>query len=497
MLSTLDLTQRIPKETAKPELRTLKARLSALQQTVKEHKLPVIILFEGWSAAGKGSMISSLILTLDPRGFKTYSILPPDEAERRYPLLKRYWEKLPAYGSFSILDRSWYQDITTLAVEDKLSRQEVLRRTESIRIMERQLADDGTLILKFFLHISKKEQKDRLDKLEASKNTRWRVTSQDRRRNKHYDDYLDAYEAMLQNTTVSHAPWHIIPAHDKTTAQLMIFRTVVSSIESALAQKADQEKLVADPSAPINLSNPERLLPMPTLSQISLDKTLDPSEYDQRLKDAQQRLSQLHNKLYRQKVPLILAYEGWDAAGKGGNIKRVAAALDPRGYEVIPIAAPDKTELNHHYLWRFWRQLPKTGHIAIFDRTWYGRVMVERIEGFCTTRQWRAAYQEINEFEYELAQWGAVILKFWLHIDQDEQLRRFIDRQNTPEKQWKITEEDWRNREKWPQYQEAVDQMLQLTSTRYAPWYVIESQDKKYARIRTLELIIQTLEDVL
>ena len=211
----------------------------------------------------------------------------------------------------------------------------------------------------------------------------------------------------------------------------------------------------------------------------------------------QKKLRILHNRIYRQKIPVIIAYEGWDAAGKGGNIKRIASALDPRGYEVIPIASPKPFELSRHYLWRFYNRLPKTGHITIFDRTWYGRVMVERLEGFCSEVDWKRAYNEINEFERELTDWGAVLLKFWIHIDKDTQLARFTERQNTPEKQWKITDEDWRNREKWDLYEEAINEMIQKTSTKTAPWHIIESNDKKYARIKTLKIVTEALEDAL
>ena len=234
---------------------------------------------------------------------------------------------------------------------------------------------------------------------------------------------------------------------------------------------------------------------MPRLRDIDLKHEVADEQYRAELKDAQQRLGELHNRLYQKKMPVVLGFEGWDAAGKGGAIKRLTRALDPRGFEVVPTAAPSPVELNHQYLWRFWRALPKDGHITIFDRTWYGRVMVERIEGFARPDQWLRAYTEINQFERSLTEWGAVVLKFWLHIDPDEQLRRFTDRQQTPEKQWKITDEDWRNRDKWPQYEEAVDQMLSLTSSVDAPWIIVESNDKRYARLKVLESVITALEE--
>ena len=249
-----------------------------------------------------------------------------------------------------------------------------------------------------------------------------------------------------------------------------------------------------DLAAPI-LQNTFPLKKTPLLKEVDLKgKTLTDEEYDKKLDDLQDELSQLHYKLYRKKIPVIIAYEGWDAAGKGGNIKRITGALDPRGFEVQPIASPEPHEKARHFLWRFWTRLPRTGHIAIFDRTWYGRVMVERIEGFCSENDWQRAYNEINEFEKELTDWGAVVIKFWVQIDKRTQLKRFKERQATPEKQWKITDEDWRNREKWDKYETAIDEMIQKTSTEFAPWYVLESVDKKYARIKALEIVVEQLK---
>jgi polyphosphate kinase 2 (PPK2 family) len=262
---------------------------------------------------------------------------------------------------------------------------------------------------------------------------------------------------------------------------------LVASIDTALAGADAKQK------APL-LQNTFPLKSIPKLAEIPLDKTLTEEEYRTELDRLQKRLGELHNELYHKKIPVIIAYEGWDAAGKGGNIKRIAAALDPRGYEVHPIASPEPAEKSRHYLWRFWNRLPKDGHIAIFDRTWYGRVMVERLEGFCSENDWQRAYNEINEFEKELTDWGAVVIKFWVQIDKRTQLKRFKERQATPEKQWKITDEDWRNREKWDLYEDAIDEMIQKTSTENAPWYILESVDKKYARIKALEITVEQLK---
>ena len=342
--------------------------------------------------------------------------------------------------------------------------------------------------LKVFLHISKKEQSRRIAQLEHQKDTTWRVSKKDLWQNEHYEKCMDVFSGYLKNTNMPSAPWYIIDAKSRKWTEVQILETLTQGIEIALSNHQMAVPL---------LQNVFPLKKMPLLCDIPLDKCMEEDVYKKELKQLQQRLGELHNRLYRKKVPVIIAYEGWDAAGKGGNIKRITGALDPRGYEVHPIASPEPHEKARHYLWRFWTRLPRTGHIAIFDRTWYGRVMVERLEGFCSENDWMRAYNEINEFEKELHDWGAVIIKFWVQIDKDTQLVRFTDRQNTPEKQWKITEEDWRNRDKWDAYEGAVNEMIQKTSTTYAPWHILESVDKKYARIKALRIVIAELEKVL
>ena len=289
-----------------------------------------------------------------------------------------------------------------------------------------------------------REQKKRMEELLADENTAWRVSEEDLWQNKKHKKCSEVYQTYMEQTNQSYAPWYAIDAKSKKWAELQILERINQNIETALANSGR--------AVPI-LPNLFPLSPIPKLADVDLNKELTEEEYQEKLEKLQKRLSELHNVLYREKIPVIIAYEGWDAAGKGGNIKRIAAALDARGYEVHPIASPEPHEKNRHFLWRFWTRLPKSGHIAIFDRTWYGRVMVERLEGFCSENDWQRAYNEINEFEKELDDWGAVIVKFWVQIDKDTQLERFTLRQNTPEKRWKITDEDWRNREKWDLYQ--------------------------------------------
>ena len=467
----------------------LQQNLSELQLMIKDKKLPVIIVFEGWGASGKGSLISDTIKMLDPRFFKVYSTLPADEGERRYPLMKRFWEDTPEYGKMAIMDRSWYQELAIARLEENISEEEYLRRINEVNIFERQLTDDGCLIIKLFLHISRQEQKRRFIKLREDSSTKWRVTDIDRMRNKNYDIYYKQFDDMLERTGHNGCPWRIIDTTDKQFTRFQLFNILVSQITNAVESETEYPK-------PVDVSKMFPLKKSKKLADISMSgKQLTPTKYADELKKAQKELAKLHGKIYKRKIPVVIAFEGWDAAGKGGAIKRIGAALDPRGYEAIPVAAPDSREKMHHYLWRFWMHLPKTGHIAIFDRTWYGRVMVERIEGFTPRERCDMAYREIDEFEKELTEAGVVVIKFWIHIDKDEQLKRFTDRQNNPAKQWKITDEDWRNREKWDVYEEAIDEMIAKTSTEYAPWTVVEGNNKLYARIKILNTVIDRLSD--
>ncbi len=480
----------------KPEPEELKRRLKAAQEKLgiqqmklKERKLPVLVLIEGWGAAGKGSAIGQIIKNIDPRFFKVFSMNDPTPEEQRKPFLCRFFEKIPEAGKFTFLDSGWMDEITKGVLHGDMNEAKYAAKIDSVKRFERQLTDNGYLVVKFFFHITEKEQEARINKLLASRDTAWRVSRRDVWQNRHYEKCLEVFDRYLSDTNTPSAPWYLIDSQSKKFAELQVLETLCQGIETAL----QNDSL----SVPL-LQNTFPLKKMPKLKDVSLkNKTISDKEYKEQLQKLQKKLGQLHNRLYRKRVPVIIVYEGWDAAGKGGNIKRLTGALDPRGYEVHPIASPEPHEKSRHYLWRFWTRLPKDGHIAIFDRSWYGRVMVERLEGFCSENDWQRAYYEMNEFEQELHSWGAVILKFWVQIDKDTQLARFTERQNTPEKQWKITDEDWRNREKWDQYEVAVDEMLQKTSTTYAPWHILESVDKKYARIKALKIVIDALEKAL
>ena len=490
MLEKIDLSKKVDKKTYRRVMDEAEEKLGLLQRECKDAGIPVILVFEGMGAAGKGVQINRLIQALDPRGFDVYACDRPTEDEQMRPFLWRYWTKTPAKGRIAVFDRSWYRSVQVdrfdgLTREDKLG-----DAYQDILSFEKQLCDDGTVIMKFFLYIDKDEQKKRFKKLEGSKETSWRVTEEDWNRNKDFDRYLKMNEEMLEKTDTDYAPWVIIEAVDKDYAALKIVSTVMDRLEYELEHRRPEDEKTAQRQE----SKTRERFKNGVLSGIDLSKSLTEEEYKTRLKKLQKRLAELHSELYRLRIPVVIGFEGWDAGGKGGAIKRLTRNLDPRGYRVNPTAAPNDIEKVHHYLWRFWNSVPKAGHIAIFDRTWYGRVMVERIEGFCSEAEWRRAYQEINEMESHMANAGAVVLKFWLHIDKDEQDRRFRERQANPAKQWKITDEDWRNREKWDQYEEAVNEMLIRTSTTYAPWIVVEGNDKRYARVKVLQTVVDALE---
>ena len=498
MLETLDLDKKLSKAAYDKSFRPLRDKLRELQQRCYEAKVPVLVVFEGWDAAGKGDSIEKVVGRLDPRGYKVHPTYAPLEEERLRPFLWRFWTKIPARGEIAIFDQSWYRRVLADRVEKDVSREDVDLAWVEINQFERMLADDGTAIVKFWLHISAKEQKKRFERLEKSRYERWRVTRREWQAHKRYAKYLAAAEAMLERTGTTHAPWTVVEATDRHYRRVMVFKALADAMQRALDRRT-HEADDAKREGYTHAARPSVAVPAlreveSVLDKVDLTRKLSEKKYGLELEKYQARLHELQFACFRARVPVVITYEGSDAAGKGGNIRRVIGPLDPRGYDVIPIAAPKGDDATHHYLWRFWNRVPKAGHFAIFDRTWYGRVLVERVEGFCTDDAWRRAYQEINEFERSLANFGTVIVKFWLQVSKDEQLRRFEEREHTDYKKYKITDEDWRNREKWDQYRQAVVDMLAHTSTSYAPWTIVEANDKLWARIKTMRTIVQAIE---
>ena len=500
MLEQINLSKKMEKNVYQEKMEVLEPRLAKLQRECKSLGIPVIIAFEGLGASGKGLQISKLIYPLDPRGFQVFAIKKATEEEEMHPFLWRFWTKTPEKGRIAIFDTSWYRKVSVDRFEDKISRDELTYAYQEINTFERTLTDDGAVLIKFFLYISQKEQKKRFDKLLDSKETAWRVSKEDLKRNKEYNRYKAMNEEMLEKTETEYAPWTIIEAEDRRFATAKIYTTVVEKLSEKVAEKRaeialDEEKKNAEQEKTQWQPKEDRELDSTVLTKVDLTLAYTKEEYKEKLDRLQNRIQELHGELYRRRIPVVLGFEGWDAGGKGGAIKRLTAKMDPRGYVVNPTASPNDIEKAHHYLWRFWRAMPKDGHVAIFDRTWYGRVMVERLEGFCTEAEWKRAYKEINDMERDLTDAGAIVIKFWMHIDKDEQERRFKERQENPEKQWKITDEDWRNREKWDQYEDAVNEMLMRTSTDYAPWVVVEGNSKYYARVKVLKTVVDAIEE--
>ena len=496
LLKKIDLAQTVGKKEYKSEMGSMEIRLAELQRALTDAKVPVVIVFEGWSASGKGTCISKILYPLDPRHFNVHSMdkIPEEVAMR--PFLWDYWRKIPSKGRITIFDKSWHRYALPQRMEKRpLSHAERNGFYNDVEAFERQLTDDGALVVKFFLHISQEEQKARFDKLLGNADTEWRIDKHDLLQNRDYDTHLKYFKDMMFKSSFDFSEWNVIEAHDFNYAALKIYKILINKFEKAVERAENNSCKKTSRTIEPDVVKADEFAGL--LASVNPDKEISQIDYKKKLDYYQQKLSYLEHKLYLKRKPVVIVYEGWDAAGKGGNIRRMTQKLDPRGYEVIPIAAPSQEEFARHYLWRFWRAMPKDGHIAIFDRSWYGRVLVERVEKFCSEEEWQRAYNEINDMEMHLHNHGAIIFKFWLHIDKDEQLRRFQEREAAPSKQFKITDEDWRNREKWDEYEKAVDDMLGRTSTNYAPWTVVESNNKRYARIKTLKLVVETLEEEL
>lgn len=465
-------------------------QLRSLQNACWQHNLPVTVVLEGWAAAGKGALVKKMTNYMDPRGFSVLPIFEPSDREDCYPFLWRFWHKLPARGSIAFFYHSWYTHVLEDRLFERLAPTEVPVVMREINAFERQLVDDGMAIAKFWIHLSRKELKKRLKKAEKDELRAWRVRPEDWQQERNYRQYSALAEEMLIYTGTGFAPWVLVEGDDYRWSEIKVLSQLVATIVAAL----DRRKIIL--SNQVTVEPQKQLLPTEPnfLAKVDLGLKLKESDYKQRLRSAQIKLRQLQLKIHRARLPVLLLFEGWDAAGKGGAIKRLTDVLDPRSYKVNAFGAPTEEEGRYHYLWRFSRHLPGTGTIGIFDRSWYGRVLVERVENFATEMEWRRAYQEINEFELQLVHRGYVLLKFWLHIDPDEQLRRFEQRRGDGFKSYKLTDEDWRNRERWGDYDVAINQAIARTSTPAAPWIVVPGNDKLYARVFIIETAIDAVE---
>ncbi|NJN75079.1 MAG: polyphosphate:AMP phosphotransferase [Synechococcaceae cyanobacterium RL_1_2] len=489
MLSTLDLKLTLEKELYKQQLEALMKELRTLQQQCWQNKLPIVVVLEGWAGAGKGSLLKKITNYMDPRGFSVHPIFPPSGHEKKYPFLWRFWHKLPPKGSIAFFYHSWYTHVLEDRLFDRVSNVEAPDLMRQINNFERLLIDDGAAIAKFWIHLSNKELKKRLKKSAKDELNSWRVRPEDWQQEKNYKAYSRLVEEMLTYTSTGAAPWTLVEGDCEYWTRVKVLSQLVATIKEALDRQA-----IALPSPKVE---PQKQL-LPTepdyLSPVDLTQSLNSQTYKKRLRNAQIELQRIQLDVFKSQIPILILFEGWDAAGKGGAIKRLTDSLDARSYKINSFAAPTTEELQHNYLWRFSRHLPGRGTIGIFDRTWYGRVLVERIEGFASEQEWRRAYKEINEFEISLTHSNYVLIKFWIHIDQEEQLKRFEQRKGDTFKGYKLTPEDWRNREQWPEYHVAVNQMIARTHTPHAPWTIIAGNDKYFARVKVLETVIDSIK---
>ncbi|ATE60871.1 polyphosphate:AMP phosphotransferase [Thauera sinica] len=476
-------------EAEEPALRA--ALLDAQYDLLELGQFAVIVLINGIDGAGKGETVNLLNEWMDPRHIETCAFDAPTADESEYPAMWRFWRSLPPHGKIGVLFNNWYHQPIVERVERTSRRAELERRLDEIRRFEAMLVRENVLLVKFWFHLSKAAQKRRFRTLEKDPGTRWRVTRRDWRDHALYDRYRDVAAQALRSTSSGDAPWLIVDGSDANFRALFVGRALLEALRGRL-QAARRKWVPRRTAAPLP----------PAVDTVNLIDSLrrqdmGREEYDELLGRHQGRLALLTRQPAFRRRSLVLVFEGMDAAGKGGAIRRISAALDARQYRIVPIAAPTEEERAQPYLWRFWRHAPRRGKVVMFDRSWYGRVLVERVEGYCSEADWMRAYAEINDFEDDLVGAGAVVVKFWLAVGKDEQLARFKAREAEPHKRFKMTADDWRNRERWDDYVRAVCDMVDRTSTADAPWTLVEADDKQYARIKILRTICERLEAAL
>jgi len=514
MFEAAELGRTIPKEAFKAQIPTLRTELLEIQRELTSARFPVIVVFAGVDGAGKGETVNLLNEWLDPRYIVTRAYGEPSDEESERPEYWRYWRDLPPSGRIGFFLSSWYSRPVLGRVHRRHRAADFDKQLDRIAAFERTLTDDGALILKFWMHLGKKAQRKRLRTLEKDPLTRWRVTKRQWQNWRMYDRFVAAAERVLQRTSAVNAPWTIVEGVDEGYRSLTVATGIKDAITKAFAdgrgvrqtlklvsgsQTQTKRHAAARPRSALAITRrrvSEAAAPT-ILNCLDMSQAVSKKTFATELEKYQGRLNLLHRKAKDKGLSVILVFEGWDAAGKGGAIRRLTAALDARSYQVIPIAAPTDEERAHHYLWRFWRHLSRAGRLTIFDRSWYGRVLVERVEGFATEPEWMRAYSEINEFEDELVDHGIVLIKYWVHITQDEQLRRFKEREKARYKQWKLTGEDWRNRAKWGDYERAVNDMVERTSTLVAPWTLVEGNHKYFARLKILKTACSSISKAL
>ncbi len=464
--------------------------LDAQHRLLEKPDFPVLILVNGVDGAGKGETVNLFNEWMDPRYIRTEAFDASDGTDSGRPAMWPFWRSLPRKGNVGMFFGSWYTRPILERAQRRGKRSEFAHHLERIRHFERMLVSEGVLLLKLWFHLSHDAQHKRLKKLGKDPLTAWRVTDADWERFRNYQRFTEVSADALRETSTGEAPWHIIDGSDPRYRALTAGKLLLDSMRRRLDGPAPAISPAAPPPVPA-LDNRD------LLNSLDYGARLKPARYEKMLEKAQGRLALLTRDKRLRERSLVCVFEGMDAAGKGSTIRRLTRAFDARFYRVVPVAAPSDEERVQPYLWRFWRHIPRHGHAAIFDRSWYGRVLVERVEGFCSESDWMRAYHEINEFEEQLAESGVIVVKFWMSITLEEQLRRFRERQKIAHKRHKITDDDWRNRKKWPKYERAVCDMIERTSTAHAPWHLIAANDKPWARVAVLEQVAESLEKAL
>lgn len=487
MFETAEIGNSVDKATYNRETPLVRAALLEVQKGLARADFSAIILVGGVEGAGKGEIVNLLLAWMDPHGIETHAIWEPTEEELQRPTMWRFWRVLPSRGRMGIFFGSWYTQPIIDRVLERIDRSQLDQALERIVAFERMLHQENTLFVKLWLHLSRSAQKARLKELEDDPRQSWRVTKRDWKFFKHYDAFRSASEHAIRRTNIAEAPWTIIEATDSHYRNLTVAQTLLGAVQDRLKQAAITRPPL---SGPVLLQPPA----VNIINRLDLSLVVPKEKYEDRLLEYQGRLSLLTRRLAKRQRSMLLVFEGPDAAGKGGAIRRLTSAMDARFYQVMPTAAPTDEERAHPYLWRFWRQLPCLGRVTIYDRSWYGRVLVERVEGLCRPEDWQRAFAEINAFEEQLTEFGVLLLKFWLAITPEEQLRRFQDRETTPYKQYKLTAEDWRNRARWDAYEAAACDMIEKTSTADAPWVLVEANNKEFARLKVIKTIVHHLE---
>ncbi len=495
MLETAEVGHVVSKrayDRAEPALR--EALLNAQYDLLAGRHKAVVVLLSGVASGGRGETAMKLAEWMDPRHLRVLAFGPRTPEELAHPPAWRYWQALPPRGRISVFMNAWYAEAMQARVSGRMDDAALDAQLHAIRDYERMMPQEDVLLVKFWIHLSKSAQKARLAELDRKKSTTWRVTDGDWNRARLYAKSRDVWEHTLRETSTGEAPWYVVEGADARYRDLTVGRIVLESLTRANAAAAARTR--PRPARPATVA-PAVVDNVKLIRDLDLAQKLDDRAYERELERLQGRLAKLTRRKRFAQHSLVLAFEGTDAAGKGGAIRRVAGALDPRQYAIVPVAAPTDEEKAHPYLWRFWRQVPRQGGITIFDRSWYGRVLVERVEGFCAEEDWLRAYGEINGFEEDLVRAGAVVCKFWLQISKAEQLARFRARQKVSFKRFKITPDDWRNRKRWPDYERAVADMVDRTSTELAPWTLVEAEDKRFARVKILRTIVDRLDAAL